>query len=174
MALVAFLRGVNVGGHKTFRPSLLAERLRRFGVTSVGAAGTFIVKNPGSAAQFRAALLRSLPVEAEIMLCTKGDLLRIGEGNPFGTEAASSDVVRFVSILARAARPRSPLPAAFPADGDWRVRVVAAEGRYAFGMYRRHMETIRFLGQLDRLFSVPVTTRNWNTIQSVVRALKEL
>ena len=45
MALVVFLRGVNVGGHKTFRPSLVANELSDFDVVNVGAAGTFVVRN---------------------------------------------------------------------------------------------------------------------------------
>jgi hypothetical protein len=33
------------------------------------------------------------------------------------------------------------------------------------------MKAIRYLGTLDRLFGVPVTTRNWNTITAVARVL---
>ena len=40
-----------------------------------------------------------------------------------------------------------------------------------FGVYRRHMKTIGYLGQIDKLFGVPVTTRNWNTIKAIVRIL---
>jgi len=39
-------------------------------------------------------------------------------------------------------------------------------------MYRRHMKTIGYLGQIDKLFGVPATTRNWNTIVAIVRILK--
>ena len=39
MALVAFLRGVNVGGHRRFRPSLLAKELAGYDVVNVGATG---------------------------------------------------------------------------------------------------------------------------------------
>ena len=39
-------------------------------------------------------------------------------------------------------------------------------------MYRRHMKTIGYLGQIDKLFSAPATTRNWNTISTIVRILK--
>ena len=63
MSLVVFLRGVNVGGHRTFRPSILAKGLSDYGVVNVGAAGTFVVRKPGSKAKFRAALLRKLPFE---------------------------------------------------------------------------------------------------------------
>jgi hypothetical protein len=38
MAIVVFLRGVNVGGHRTFRPSILARELSDYYVVNVGAA----------------------------------------------------------------------------------------------------------------------------------------
>src|SRR4029450_4929465 len=53
MASVVFLKGVNVGGHRTFRPSVLAREMADFGVISVGAAGTFVVRKPISRARLR-------------------------------------------------------------------------------------------------------------------------
>jgi hypothetical protein len=35
------------------------------------------------------------------------------------------------------------------------------------------MRTIGNLGQLDKLFGVPATTRNWNTVEAIVRVLGE-
>jgi len=83
MALVVFLRGVNVGGYRTFRPSLLAKALSKYDVVNVGAAGTFVVRKPGSRAKFRADLLRKLPFEAEVVLCDGRDLIRFETENPF-------------------------------------------------------------------------------------------
>jgi hypothetical protein len=34
------------------------------------------------------------------------------------------------------------------------------------------MKTIGYLDQIDKLFSVPATTRNWSTITAIVRILK--
>jgi hypothetical protein len=31
------------------------------------------------------------------------------------------------------------------------------------------MKTVGYLGRIDKLFGVPATTRNWNTILAVVR-----
>jgi hypothetical protein len=45
-------------------------------------------------------------------------------------------------------------------------------GTHICEMYRWHMKTIGYLGQLDRLFGGAATTRNWNTIVSIVRILK--
>ena len=172
MALVVFLRGVNVGGHRTFCPSLLAKELNDYGVLNVGAAGTFVVRKPGSKARFRTALLQKLPFAAEVVICDGRDLVALEIENPFGTEPPSPDIVRFVSILSKAGSLRDALPVTIPADGEWFVRVIASNGRFVFGMYRRHMKTIGYLGGIDKLFGVPATTRNWNTILAIVRILK--
>src|SRR5260370_24953143 len=98
MALVVFLRGVNVGGHRTFRPSILAKELSDYGVVNVGAAGTFVVRKPGLRAKFRAELLRKLPFESEAALCHGRDLVRMAMENPFAAQLSRPDIVRFVSI----------------------------------------------------------------------------
>jgi uncharacterized protein (DUF1697 family) len=172
MAVVVFLRGVNVGGHRTFRPSVLAKELSRFDVQNVGAAGTLVVRKPGSRAKFRAELLRKLPFETEVMLCDGRDLVGLETDDPFQGKPTRPDVVRFVSILSKAGGKPAALPITLPADGEWLLRVIAVKDRYVFGEYRRHMKTIGYLGQLDRLFGASATTRNWNTIRSVVRILK--
>jgi uncharacterized protein (DUF1697 family) len=172
MALVVFLRGVNVGGHRTFRPSILARQLSHHDVVNVGAAGTFVVRKPGSRAQFRAELLRKLPFDAEVVLCDGRDLIRLEMAKPFGTAPARPGIVRFVSILSKAGRVRGSIPITLPPRGEWFLRVVASKNRFVFGMYRRHMKTISYLGQIDKLFGAPATTRNWTTILAIVRILK--
>lgn len=171
MALVVFLRGVNVGGHRTFRPSQLAQALRRLDVVNVGAAGTFVVRKRCSRAVLLAELRRRLPFETEVMVCDGRDIIRLEAENPFGDAAARPGVTRFVSILSKARRTAFE-PIALPAERGWLVRVVAARQRFVFGMYRRHMKTIGYLGKLDKLHGVPVTTRNWNTIAAIARILK--
>ena len=172
MALVVFLRGVNVGGHKTFRPAVLAKELSKYDVVNVGAAGTFVVRKPGPRAKFRAELLRKLPFEAKFAVCDGRDLLRLEKENPFGTEPSRPDVVRFVTILMKAGIGPS-LPITLPAEGDWLVRVIGSTNRFVFGEYRRHMKTISYLGRLDKMFGASGTTRNWNTITAIVRVLKD-
>jgi hypothetical protein len=146
MALVVFIRGINVGGHRTFRPSVLAKELSDFDVINIGAAGTFIVRKPGPRTKFRGELLRKLPFEAKVVLCHGCDLIRLEVDNPFGTEASRPDIVRFVSILSRAGGVRTALPITFPPNGKWLVRIIASKEQFVFGMYRRHMKTISYLG----------------------------
>ncbi|MGB9235063.1 MAG: hypothetical protein WCC04_11660 [Terriglobales bacterium] len=77
-----------------------------------------------------------------------------------------------MSILSKAGAVRASLPVTFPSEGEWLVRVIACERQFVFGVYRRHMKTIGYLGQIDKLYAVPATTRNWNTIIAIMRILK--
>jgi uncharacterized protein (DUF1697 family) len=172
MALVVFLRGVNVGGHNTFRPSILAKALSDYDVVNVGAAGTLVVRKPGHRAKFREALLAKLPVDAEIVLCNGRELVRLETENPFRPEPSDPSLVRFVSILSKAGRGVVPVPCTLPPSGEWFVRIIASKKRFVFGEYRRHMKTIGHLGRIDKLFGALSTTRNWNTIIAVLRILK--
>jgi uncharacterized protein (DUF1697 family) len=172
MALVVFLRGVNVGGHRTFRPSVLAKELSAYDVVNVGAAGTFVVRKPGPREKFRAALLRKLPFETTIVLCDGRDLIHMDMENSFGTKPPRPDVVRFVSVLSKADCGPATIPCSLPPTGPWFVQVIGSKNQFVFGMYRRHMKTIGYLGQIDKLFGVPATTRNWNTIVAILRILQ--
>jgi hypothetical protein len=60
----------------------------------------------------------------------------------------------------------------FP-QGKWLLKVLGREGRFVFGLYRRHMKVIGYLGKLDRIFGVRATTRNWNTIGAIAKILEE-
>jgi len=108
-------------------------------------------------------------------MCGGHDLIRLETKNPFAakpSKPSSPDVVRFVSILPKVGSVRASLPVAFPSEGEWLVQVMASEGQFVFGMYRRHMKTIGYLRQIDKLYGVPATTRNWNTIVAIMQILK--
>lgn len=172
MALVVLLRGVNVGGHKTFRPSVLAKQLAVYDVVNIGAAGTFVVRKPGTMSKFRAELLRRLPVESAIVICEGRELLRLESENPFSS-SCPPDVTRFVSFLSSTRKTNSFTPVTLPSSGRWLVRLVDCRHRFVFGMYRRDMKTIGYLGQIDKLLGSKATTRNWNTIAAILRILKQ-
>ncbi|HEX3430855.1 MAG TPA: DUF1697 domain-containing protein [Rhizomicrobium sp.] len=172
MPLVVFLRGVNVGGHRTFRPSALARELDMYHAVNVGAAGTLVVHKAGTRAKFLAELRRKLPFETTIAVCDGNDLIGLERDNPFGAESPSADIVQFVTILSEAPRRRVSLPIVLPEGGEWLMRIIGSKNRLVYGMYRRHMKAIGYLGQIDGLFGVPATTRCWSTILSVLRILK--
>ena len=171
MSLVVFLKGVNVGGHRRFRPSLLARELAHLGVINVGATGTFVVRERVGRAKLRKEIARRLPFETEVMVCEGADVLRLAAADPFAGQPSGRDLVRFVSVLANRPRISPTLPLALPAEGEWSLRVLELRERFVLGLYRREMRAIGFLGQLEKVFGVPLTTRSWSTIETVARLL---
>jgi uncharacterized protein (DUF1697 family) len=141
-------------------------------VVNVGAAGTFIVRRPIARARVRAEFSRRLPFETEIAICSARDLVGLVRRDPFAPHAARPDVVHFVSVLVGRAREAPALPAVFPGCGPWLLKVLEQEGQFVIGIYRRQMKAIGYLGKLDRLFGVPVTTRSWSTIETVADLLR--
>jgi uncharacterized protein (DUF1697 family) len=168
MALVVFLRGVNVGGHKTFRPKGLAGQLAHLDVINIGAAGTFVIKKPVAEATLRQEIAKRLPFESRIAICKGRVITDLIERAPFGALPPQADVVRFISVFLRPPRSIPKTPLQWPETGRWLVRVLEVERGFVVGEYRRHMKTIRYLGGLDKVFG-EVTTRNWNTVCSIAR-----
>ncbi|HEX6324326.1 MAG TPA: DUF1697 domain-containing protein [Vicinamibacterales bacterium] len=168
---MALLRGVNVGGHKTFRPAALAQELTHLGAVNIGAAGTFVIRKRVARAKLRAELARRLPFGTETAIVDGREILELIEKNPFERAPARADVVRFVSVLCRTPKQHPPMPMTLPPAGAWQLKILTRDGPFLLGMYRRNMKAIGDLGKLDRLFGAPVTTRNWNTINAIAAVL---
>jgi uncharacterized protein (DUF1697 family) len=169
--LVAFLRGVNVGGHRRFRPALLANELAEYDVVNVGATGLYVIRGRVSPETFRRRLLVRLPFETHVAVCDARDILALEESNPF-PEASREDMVPFVSVLCAPARHIPTMPISIPETGEWYVRIIGRHGPFVFGFYRKHMKTISYLGKIDAALGVPSTTRTWRTIGTVLRILR--
>src|SRR5688572_5802994 len=119
VALIVFLRGVNVGGHRTFRPTTLTQQLKHLDAVNIGAAGTFVIRQPITRAQLRAELARRLPFDTEIMICQGREIVRMMSQNHFADQPVRPDIVRFVSVLSQRPRSAPSMPMSFPSSGKW-------------------------------------------------------
>jgi hypothetical protein len=171
VALVVFLRGLNVGGHRTFRPSRLAKQLRHLDAVNIGATGTFVIRKPVARDRLRNEIARRLPFEAHVVICRGREILEVLSRGFFAGQPVRPGTVRFVSVLARLPRSQPRLPITLPPRGRWLLKVLARDGRFVVGEYRRDMKVIGYLGALDRIFGVPATTRGWNTLLAIAKVL---
>jgi uncharacterized protein (DUF1697 family) len=171
MSSVVFFRAVNVGGRQKFQPGKLAKELAEFGVVNIGAAGTLVVRENLGQTKLRDVILRRLPFQPDLMICPARDVLALARGNWFDAAPVGKDVGRFVSVLQKTPRVKTPLPLEQPAGEKWEVRIVAVTGRFALSLRR--------LGQtysnavVEKQLGVPATTRNWNTIEAIVEVLED-
>ncbi len=171
MSAVVFLRAINVGKANRCRPAEIAKKLAKFDVVNIGAVGTFVVRKDVSESALRAAIARELPFKIDIMICPAREILKLAESDPFASYRADANITRFVNILHKPIRKPPALPVSLPSEDDWLARIVAIEGRFVLGMYRREMKAIGYLGKIEKLLGVPATNRNWNTLEKVVKVL---
>lgn len=171
MALVAFLKGVNVGGHRSIRPSALAQELKQYGLVSIGAAGTFVARKAVGREKLRSEILRRLPFQAALMICDGREILELAASDPFAGQPSGPEITRFVSIAGEPLGTPVELPLNLPRTGRWSLKLIALQGRFVLGIYRREMKAISQLSQLEKVTRTPLTTRNWNTILSIARVL---
>jgi len=175
MRWVVFLRAVNVGGTNRCQPALIAKELAKFGVVNIGAVGTFVVGENVSESALRVAFARKLPFKCEIMICPARDVIKLASKNPFSRQPSHPDIVRFVSVLHQTSNLKHQtfdLPLTLPSDDEWLLKIIAIQGRFVLGLYRRQMKAISYLSQIEKRLGVPATTRNWNTIEKVAKILQ--
>jgi len=175
MRRVVFLRGVNVGKANRCQPAVIASELSKLGVINIGAVGTFVVREDVSESALRAAIAKKLPFKCEIMICPARDIIKLAAKNPFTGQPSGEKITRFVSVLAKSLPFPLPLnlPHCLPSPDDWLLKIIAIQGRFVLGLYRRHMKAIGYLGKIEKLLGVAATTRSWNTIQKVVEILSQ-
>jgi len=173
MRWVVFLRAVNVGGANRCQPAAIAKQLAKFGVVNIGAVGTFVVREDVSESALRAAFARKLPFKCEIMICPARDIIKLTSKNPFARQPSGENITRFVNVLAERLNSPPSIPLSLPSNDDWLLKIIAVQDRFVLGLYRRQMKAISYLGKIEKQLGVPVTTRNWNTIEKVVKMLRD-
>ena len=172
MRRAVFLRGVNVGKANRCQPAVIASQLSKLGVINIGAVGTFVVREDVNESALRSAIAKKLPFKCEVMICTARDIIKLTTKNPFSGQPSGPDITRFVSVAAKRIATPPPLPFNLPSEDDWLLRIIAIQDRFVLGLYRRQMKAISYLGKIEKLLGVPLTTRNWNTIEKVGKILE--
>ena len=167
MSSVVFLRAVNVGGTNLCRPAVLAKQLGKFDV------GTFVVREDVSESALRAAIAKKLPFKCEIMICPAKAIVDLTRKDPFARQPSGPDITRFMSVLHKRPVKMPPLPLNLPSDNDWLLKIIAIQNQFVLGLYRRQMKAIGYLGKIEKILGVPVTTRSWNTIEKVAKILRQ-
>lgn len=166
MALVVFMRGVNVGGHKAFKPSALAKDLAALDAVNVGAAGTFVIRGRVAEPRLRAELRRRMPFEVELMVCRGGALLELS--SRYSDAAPEKDERRFLSVMAKPPRNQPRLPLRRPDGKQWQVEITEVAGSFAVSLWRRRGRTLLYPNEVvEKELAVSATTRNWNTLASI-------
>jgi hypothetical protein len=90
----------------------------------------------------------------------------------FAGQPSGPKILQFVSVMAKRLRGLPEAPLFVPPAGAWSVKILSIQGRFLLGLCRRDMKAIGYLGQLEKTFGAPITTRSWSTILRIARTLE--
>ena len=157
---------MNVGGANRCRPALIAQKLAKYGVINIGAVGTFVVREDVAEAVLRTAIAQQLPFKCEIMICPARDIIKLMSKDPFSRQPSGPDIVRFVGVAAKRLPAPPLLPLSLPSDDDWLLKIIAIEGRFVLGLYRRQMKAVGHLGKIEKHLGVAINHAQLNISKS--------
>jgi uncharacterized protein (DUF1697 family) len=172
--IIAFLRGINVGGkHKL----PMAELRRELSALGLDNARTLL--NSGNAAfdtdlpdldnlqtKIELHLTQIFGFPVPVILRTKSEIADLAMRNPFREVNAHKDIRLYVSFLKQAPRLDFTLPWTSP-DNSYQIIEIADRTIFSV-LDLSSTKTPKGMEELERLFGKEITTRNWNTILKVV------
>ncbi len=173
-ATVAFLRGINVGGHRKIAMAELRKAFESLGcknVRTVLASGNVVFEAPKAVRPLEPAiaakLVKMFGVPVRVVLRSVRELQAIVASEPFKNVAPGPGVKLYVTFLSGKGPQRPAPPPGTPAKGFRIVRVTPGE---VFSVLTLAPDggTTDLMASLEKSFGDQVTTRNWNTVLKIV------
>jgi uncharacterized protein (DUF1697 family) len=174
---VAFLRGINMGGHAPIKMADLKAAFERMGfqdVRTVLASGNVLFKS-------RHAEEKALTVEIEVglneafkrdigvLLRTRDHLERLRSSEPFRGIGVTPGIRLYVTFLSeKAKKPVLKVPYAAPGK-EFRILNATATEVFLVVDLERGMGTPEAMAMLEKEFGSNLTTRNWNTVLKILK-----
>lgn len=177
LSYAAFLRGINVGGHRSIKMADLRAAFTAQGFTDVktvlASGNVRFAAAESVAAALRYTIERCLKQEfgydIPVLLRTVADLECLQQANPFEEVALTPQTRLYVTFLPAGETTRAMTLDDLSADGFTIVRATASEVCSVFTLSPKR-STIDLMSLLEREFGPNITTRTWNTITRLLAA----
>lgn len=178
-AYVAFLRGINVGGHKKVPMAALKRTCENMGLQHVQtllATGNVLFeakeKNPEMLAQMLASKLeKTFGFTIGTIVRPASDIEKMIKDNPFRQIRVTPQTRLYVTFLPEKTKSRLAIPYVSP-DKSFSILDMTDTALYSvLDLTKTH--TTDAMQILDKEFGKAITTRNWNTIQGIADALEQ-
>jgi uncharacterized protein (DUF1697 family) len=175
---VAFLRGINVGGNRPIKMDALRKALGSAGlrnVTTLGASGNVLFEALSSsssalAKKIETQLTRSFGIEIGVIVRSLPQIQSMAKSDPFKRISATSQTQLYVTFLMEKTRGGTTQSALRSGSDGFRILRVTPNEVFSVVTLSKSKSTAQFLTLLEKGFGKKITTRNWNTIQKILRS----
>jgi uncharacterized protein (DUF1697 family) len=169
---VAFLRGINVGGNAKVNMKDLVVLFEALGFSKVSTyvnSGNVIFEAPAADHQkvIEEALEKKLGFKIRVMVKTKEELEQVVEANPFAGETIGNDRTLFVSFCFDQISPETQEVIKTLSNPN---ELLEPRLHEVYTLLVRGHFPDSFMGKskLLKQFKIDSTTRNWNTLTTVI------
>jgi len=144
--------------------ALIAKQLAKFGVLNIGAVGTFVVREDVRESALRARS-QEAAIKCEIMICPARDVINLHSRGFILTTTLGPKIIGRERV-SQTTRTLPPL-LSLCLDNDWLGENHCDPRQIRPGSVPSQDEGDHLPWQDREAVGVPVTTRNWNTIEKV-------
>jgi uncharacterized protein (DUF1697 family) len=175
----AFLRGINVGGHKIIKMEELKKTFEALGFENVKtllASGNVLFAAPSAsestlAKKVEKKLETAFGHEIGVLIRKIEGLQRLAEANPFAGIKITPQTRLYVTFLSEKTKSSLKIPYA-SSDGNFKIIRATGSEVCSVATLSPNSRTVDLMSILEKEFGRKVTTRNWNTIEKILKASK--
>ena len=171
---VAFLRGINVGGHKQIKMAELGRIFKSLGFKNVKTyilSGNVLFETTRTKPEvlirmIETGLHSALGYEVAIILRTIAELEALMKSDPFKQVKPDADTKKYVTFLSEKHKSKLKVPVWSPKK-DWEIIHLKPREVFvvAYPVKGRYGESMALI---EKEFGKSSTTRNWNTVIKVL------
>jgi uncharacterized protein (DUF1697 family) len=175
----AFLRGINVGGHKLVKMDDLKKAFESLGFKNVKtllASGNVVFQAPAMSAsvltkQIGEKLKKTFGFEIGVLIRSIRELQRLDGTKPFDGINVTPRTRLFVTFLFEKPASSLKIPYVSP-DGNFKILRSSKSEVCSVLTITNLRRGMQFMAILDREFGRMITTRSWSTITRILNACK--
>jgi uncharacterized protein (DUF1697 family) len=176
---VAFLRGINVGGHNPVPMTVLEKTFESLGFENVKTllvSGNVLFEAPQTSSsvlvkKIEEKLEKIFEREIDVLVSTIKELQQLEETNPFKGILVTSQTRLYVTFLSE--KPKTSLKIPYESsDKSFKIIQVTTSKVCSVLTLSPNSKTTDLMGTLEKEFGKKITTRNWNTITRILKASK--
>ena len=174
---VAFLRGINVGGHGLIRMTDLKIAFEKMGfknVRTVLASGNVVFQSEltdtkALTKEIESSLKKAFEKDISVILRSSDDLNKLQSSEPFKGITVTPSIRLYVTFLSKKTGPRTITIPYTSFQNEFRILHATPTDVFSVLDLSKGKGTPDVMNILENEFGPYITTRNWNTVLKVLR-----
>ena len=175
VTFVAFLRGINVGGHHKVPMAELRKQLDKLGYENIRTllnSGNIIFDAPPDKPEdlevrISTHLEKYFGFSIPTMVRSQSNILELFHRQPFSDVTVTKEIRRYISFLRKNNSTELDIPWSSD-DGSYQIKDRISDCVLSV-LDLAVSKTPKAMSALERIYGKDITTRNWNTIERIVK-----